>query len=58
MRWLRMRSGLFSPRLELVADHRHFRDQVFALDEAVDQAVGFERMPNSRFSSVAGMVSK
>ena len=28
--------------LELVADDRHFRDQVLALDEAVDEAVGFE----------------
>ena len=52
-------AGRVLAALELVADDGHLADKVLALDEAVDQPVGFQReCANSRFSSVAGIVSK
>ena len=36
------RAGVVLAAFELVADDRHFRQQVFALDEAVDEPIAFE----------------
>ena len=36
------RAGVVLAAFELVADDGHFREQIFALDEAVDEPIGFE----------------
>ena len=43
MRWLRTPAGLFSPRSNSLRTTVISDMQVLALDEAVDQPVGFER---------------
>ena len=52
MRWLRMPSGLFSPCSNSLRTTVISETQVLALDEAVDEAIGFE--PDAELEVLVG----